>query len=72
MFNNKEIIKINIPSLKCSNRKREYDLYSDKERDEVIYKYLFEGKSHRILDEEILSVDPNYSRGCSQWGFYTI
>ncbi|EPY2275041.1 HNH endonuclease [Clostridium sporogenes] len=68
MFNNKEIIKINIPSLKCSNRKREYDLYSDKERDEVIYKYLFEGKSHRILDEEIFSVDPNYSRGWQSMG----
>ncbi|MBN3382926.1 HNH endonuclease [Clostridium botulinum] len=68
MLDNKELIKIKIPTLKCSNRKREYDLYSDKERDEIIYKYLFEGKSHRILDKEILSIDSNYSRGWQSMG----
>ncbi|BDR78897.1 hypothetical protein K154307017_18300 [Clostridium tetani] len=68
MINNKELVKIKIPNLKCSKRQREYNLYTDKQRDAIIFKYLFEGKSHRILDQEILDINPNYSRGWQTMG----
>ena len=43
-----------IPKLQRSDRYREYDSVNERLRDEVVYKYLFAGMSHRQLDEEIL------------------
>lgn len=66
MFDYIDLIKI--PDLKKSSRTREYTLYDDKDRDTIIYKYLFEGVSHRVLDEEVLKFDSNYSRGWQSMG----
>lgn len=68
MHIDEELIKMKIPNLKSSNRLREYNLYEDKEKDEIIYKYLFEDKSHRKLDEDILYFNPDYSRGWQSMG----
>ena len=48
---------MNLPKLKKSNRRREYDLYSDKIRDAVVYNYLFGALTHRELDEKIMKLD---------------
>ena len=68
MLIDEELINMKIPRLKSSNRSREYNFYEDKEKDEIIYKYLFEDKSHRKLDEDTLSLDPDYSRGWQSMG----
>ncbi len=54
---------MNISALEPSVRKREYDSCSERMRDSVVYHYLFEGRSHRWLDEYVISEDPDVSRG---------
>lgn len=55
-----------IPKLQKSKRSREYEAYSQEIRDKVIYSYLFEGKSHRALDEDIINIEA--SRGWQSMG----
>lgn len=57
-----------IPQLVRSNRKREYDHFSPELRAQVVKAYLFDGMSHRRLDEEILHLDREYSRGYQSMG----
>lgn len=57
---------MNIPKLKPSTRSREHNSYSQQIRDKVIYAYLFEGRSHRRLDKEIINIDA--SRGWQSMG----
>lgn len=57
-----------LPPLTSSNRRREYDCYPDNLRDKIVYEYLFLGKSHRKLDEEILGLDSEDSRGWQSMG----
>ncbi len=52
-----------IPKLERSNRSREYELCHQEKRDKIVYSYLFEGKSHRRLDEEYIGVDLKKSKG---------
>lgn len=59
---------LNIPKLQFSNRSREYDSCEEERRDQIIYAYLFEGKSHRKLDDEYANIDSNYSRGWLSMG----
>lgn len=59
---------INIPDLKSSGREREYKLYPENFRDEVVYEHLFKGKTHRELDKEILGLDPIQSKGFQSMG----
>jgi hypothetical protein len=40
-----------IPDLETSKRSREFESYSEIEKAEVVYEYLFVGLSHRKLDE---------------------
>lgn len=54
--------------LNVSNRTREYDLYPEQSRDVCVYKYLFEGYSHRKLDEEVLSLNPTKTKGWQAMG----
>lgn len=51
------------PKLKRSQRDREFIKYKQSQVDEIVYEYLFHGKSHRWLDENILSFDKVESRG---------
>ena len=59
---------MNIPQLKPSTRHREYDKYSDEIRAQVIRAWLFSDRTHRQLDEEILGLDRNASRGFQSMG----
>ena len=59
---------VNIPKLDRSNRSREYERYTEHERAEVVFEYLFNGSSHRQLDEEVLGVPSSYSRGWQSMG----
>lgn len=51
------------PPLKPSGREREYTKYPIEKRDQIIYEYLFHGKKHRELDEEVLSLDALKTKG---------
>ena len=42
-----------IPELNLSKRSREYNDCSEEIRDKIVYGYLFEGKSHRNLDDDM-------------------
>jgi ribosomal protein L44E len=56
------------PELAFNSRDREYKTYKENLRDEIIYEYLFNGKSRRWLDEKILRLDPKYSKGWQSFG----
>ncbi|NHN34683.1 HNH endonuclease [Paenibacillus agricola] len=56
------------PDLKPEDRDREYRRYSEELRDKVIFEFLFNGKSNRWIDEDILLEDPEYSRGWFSMG----
>lgn len=57
-----------IPNLKTNVRDREYKLYSENLRDKVVYEYLFNAKTHRELDREVLDLDSLQSRGFQSMG----
>lgn len=57
-----------IPELKKSSRNRKYKLYTPEQRFEVVKGYIFDGLSHRQIDEEILGLDREYSRGYQAMG----
>lgn len=48
---------IRIPKLEPSGRSREFKRYPDEMIRLVVYKFLFEGKSHRMLEREVLELD---------------
>lgn len=56
------------PTLNKSNRDREYNLYSSVVKKNVIQAYLFEGLSHRALDEKFIGLDPVKSKGYQSMG----
>jgi 5-methylcytosine-specific restriction protein A len=56
------------PQLIRKPRDREYKKYAEQLRDNVVYEYLFNGKSHRWLDENILDESADYSRGWFSMG----
>ncbi len=57
-----------IPKLQRSNRSREYDGCDQDTRDKIIFSYLFEGTSHRQLDDKYVKIDSDYSRGWQSMG----
>ena len=56
------------PELQPSSRKREFDSYSDELRALTIQAWLFEGKTHREIDREILGLDSDISKGYQSMG----
>jgi 5-methylcytosine-specific restriction enzyme A len=56
-------ISFNIPNLEPSKRAREYNKYSNKDKDLIVYEYLFNAMSHRSLDENILGIAPDKRTG---------
>lgn len=52
-----------IPGLKFTENIKKYEKYSVEKREAVVYDYLFNGSSHRWLDEHILGCDSSYTRG---------
>jgi 5-methylcytosine-specific restriction enzyme A len=59
---------MNIPILEPSGRQREYTSYSDELRSAVIRGWLFSDKTHRQLDEDVLGLDKNVTRGYQSMG----
>ncbi len=63
---------MDIPKLKKTSRAREYNAYTDTQRAAIVKQYLFDGKSHRRLDEDVLHLNSIESRGWQSMGFSTI
>lgn len=57
-----------IPLPNPVSRNREYSSYSEEKRNEVVYEYLFNGNTHRWIDEHTLELDPEWSRGYQAMG----
>lgn len=52
-----------VPELKITENVRKFERHNKNKRIEVVYDYLFNGHSHRWLDEHILGQDSSYTRG---------
>lgn len=52
-----------LPLLQPSGRKREFNNYGDILKAKVIFEHLVNGLTHRELDEEVLSLDKDKSKG---------
>ena len=63
---------MDIPKLKKTSRAREYNAYTDTQRAAIVKQYLFDGKSHRRLDEDVLHLNSIEVVDGSLWGFSTI
>lgn len=59
---------MDIPELRKVKRSREYNSYERNLIIRVVYGYLFEGKSNREIDEQILNIDSGYSHGWQSMG----
>lgn len=57
-----------LPSLQPVDRSREYNVYTERQREEVVFLYLFHSYSHRRLDEVVLALDPEISKGYQSMG----
>jgi 5-methylcytosine-specific restriction enzyme A len=57
-----------IPSIQRKSRSREFDAYSDELRASVVRGWLFLGKTHRELDEEVLGLDRALTKGYQSMG----
>ncbi|EJR56560.1 hypothetical protein IIM_00492 [Bacillus cereus VD107] len=57
-----------IPKLEPINRSREFDSYKESIRDKVVYEYLFNSRTHRWLDENVIRLKPNESHGYQAMG----
>ncbi|MGG4094330.1 HNH endonuclease [Paenibacillus lautus] len=57
-----------IPLPSPVSRNREYSSYREEKRNEVVYEYLFNGNTHRWIDEHTLELDPVWSRGYQAMG----
>ena len=54
---------MNIPILEKSKRSREYEDYSKEQHRAVVEAYLFQGLSHRKIEEFAMKIDSEYFRG---------
>jgi 5-methylcytosine-specific restriction enzyme A len=57
-----------IPQLEPAKRVREYNLYEDSIRDRVVYESLFHSRTRRWLDEHVIGLNPDESRGYQAMG----
>lgn len=62
------LVAVILPTLKSSGRRREYDKYGLLERSRVVYGWLFEGKTHRQLDDLVLGLNQYESKGYQSMG----
>ncbi|MGG1639534.1 HNH endonuclease [Paenibacillus sp. NRS-1760] len=65
-----EIIQLydEVPPLEPKLRAREYESYSDAVRDRIVFDYLFNSQTHRWLDEHIIGLNADESRGYQAMG----
>ncbi|MED3819023.1 HNH endonuclease [Priestia aryabhattai] len=64
----KKLTTFQVSILEPVNRSREYQLYNESTRDLIVYEYLFHSRTHRWLDERILGLNPDESRGYQAMG----
>ncbi|MCC2327142.1 hypothetical protein [Bacillus wiedmannii] len=57
-----------IAKLESIKRSREFNSYNVSVRDMIVYEYLFHSRTHRWLDENIIKLNPNESRGYQAMG----
>jgi 5-methylcytosine-specific restriction protein A len=57
-----------LPKLDPVRRSREYTAYGLEQRGAVVRGWLFDGKTHRQLDRDVLGLDPAESRGYQSMG----
>lgn len=57
-----------IPKLKRSSRSREYDIYTEEQRRQVVKAWLFTDMTHRQIDNKILKLESIDSRGWQSMG----
>lgn len=57
-----------MPMVKKSRRNREYESYTVEQHLAVVEGYIFEGLSHRMLDEKVLGLNSEYSHGYQSMG----
>lgn len=57
-----------VPQLEPVSRSREYNLYNNSIRDRVVYQSLFNSRTRRWLDEHVIGLNPNESRGYQAMG----
>ncbi|WP_080497257.1 HNH endonuclease [Bacillus cereus] len=57
-----------IAKLEPIKRSREFNSYNESVRDTIVYEYLFHSRTHRWLDENIIELNPNESRGYQAMG----
>lgn len=57
-----------IPALEPVNRSREYNSYDDSIRDVIVFESLFHTRTRRWLDEHVLGMNPEESRGYQAMG----
>lgn len=57
-----------LPSLEPSSRDREYRLYTVQQHREAVFGWLFEGRTHRGIDADILGLDPAVTKGYQSMG----
>lgn len=62
------ISKNSVPQLEPVKRAREYNLYEGPIRDRAVYEYLFNSESHRWIDEHVIGLNPDESRGYQAMG----
>ncbi|MGG0937006.1 HNH endonuclease [Brevibacillus centrosporus] len=57
-----------IPPLEPKTRSREYESYSQTIQDRIVFEYLFHSRTHRWLDEQIIGLNSDESRGYQSMG----
>ena len=56
------------PTLEPTTRKREFESYSDELHSLTVQAWLFDGKTHREIERDILGLDPTKSKGFQAMG----
>lgn len=57
-----------VPVLEPVKRSREYQIYNELVRSNVVYEYIFNSRTHRWIDENIMGLNPAESRGYQAMG----
>ncbi|ASL64004.1 HNH endonuclease [Bacillus cereus] len=57
-----------IAKLEPIKRSREFNFYNESVRDKVVYEYLFHSRTHRWLDENVIGLKSDESRGYQAMG----
>ncbi|MFJ8242532.1 HNH endonuclease [Bacillus tropicus] len=63
-----DVLNIDLPELKPSGRIREFNYYEDSLKAKVIFEHIVNGLTHRELDEAVLGLDKNNSKGFQSMG----